>query len=99
VVRDVDDIPIKPSKAMVREEKPAEEEEEEEVAPPKYDFEAMLEQALQKENPGGQVKKGPKKEAPKKSKTARGQEPNNNSFSDPEEEIKKKKIADNLKKR
>jgi hypothetical protein len=44
-VRDVDDIPIKPSKAFFREEKPAEEEEEE-VAPPKYDFEAMLEQAL-----------------------------------------------------
>jgi len=59
----------------------------------------MLEQALQKENPGDPVKKGPKKEAPKKSKTARGQEPNNNSFSDPEEEVKKKKIADNLKKR
>jgi len=45
-VRDIDEIPIKPSKAMVREGKPAEEEEEEEVAPPKYDFEAMLEQAL-----------------------------------------------------
>ena len=72
VVKEIDDIPIKPSKALVREEKPAEQEEEYDVALPKYDFEAMLEQALQKENPRDQVKKGQKKEAPKKSKTARG---------------------------
>ena len=97
-MKDIDEIPIKPSKARVKEEE-NKEQEDLEVDPPKYDFEAMLEQALQKENPGGPVKKGPKKEAPKKSKTARGQEANNNSFSDPEEELKKKTFADNLKKR
>jgi hypothetical protein len=59
-------MPIKPSKAIVLDEH---EQEEEEVAPPKYDFETMLEQALKSE--GGATKLIKKKEAPKKAKTAR----------------------------
>jgi hypothetical protein len=59
-------LPIKPSKAIVLDEL---EQEEEEAAPPKYDFEAMLEQALKSE--GGATKLIKQKEAPKKAKTAR----------------------------